>query len=277
MYVIQPHYHAIARTTDDYERMAQAGVVAVAEPAFWAGFDRHYAGTFIDYFRQISEFEPTRAAQYGIRHFCWVAMNSKEAEDVSLSREVISHLPEFFGKPTVVGVGEIGLNKNTRNELTIFREQLDMAIRHNQLILIHTPHLQDKLKGTRLTLDLLKEMKAPPHRVWVDHVEEHTIRPVLEAGYWAGMTLYPLTKMSMRRAVDILERYGTSRIMVNSSADWGPSTPFTLFDCIMEYRRRGHSEQEATEVFHNNPARFLGQCPKFDIRPIRIVQEPVKL
>ncbi|HEX2972185.1 MAG TPA: TatD family hydrolase [Tepidisphaeraceae bacterium] len=277
MYVIQPHYHAIARTTDDYERMAQAGVVAVAEPAFWAGFDRHYAGTFIDYFRQISEFEPTRAAQYGIRHFCWVAMNSKEAENVSLSREVISHLPEFFAKPTVVGVGEIGLNKNTRNELTIFREQLDMAIRHNQLILIHTPHLQDKLKGTRLTLDLLKEMKAPPHRVWVDHVEEHTIRPVLEAGYWAGMTLYPLTKMSMRRAVDVLERYGTERIMVNSSADWGPSTPFTLFDCIMEYRRRGHSEQEATEVFHNNPARFLGQCPKFDIRPIRIVQEPVQL
>ncbi|MGE5610733.1 MAG: TatD family hydrolase [Bacillota bacterium] len=273
MYVIQPHYHAIARTTDDYERMAQAGVVAVAEPAFWAGFDRHYAGTFVDYFRQISEFEPTRAAQYGIRHFCWVAMNSKEAENLSLSREVIAHLPEFFDKPTVVGVGEIGLNKNTRNELTIFQEQLDIAIRHNQLILIHTPHLQDKLKGTRLTLDLLKEMKAPPERVWVDHVEEHTIRPVLDAGYWAGMTLYPLTKMSMRRAVDILERYGWKRIMVNSSADWGPSTPFTLFDCIMEFRRRGHSEQEALEVFHNNPARFLGQCPKFDIRPIRVVEE----
>lgn len=277
MYVIQPHYHAIARTTDDYERMAQAGVVAVAEPAFWAGFDRHYAGTFIDYFRQISEFEPTRAGQYGIRHFCWVAMNSKEAENVSLSREVIAHLPEFFDKPTVIGVGEIGLNKNTRNELTIFQEQLDIAIRHNQLILIHTPHLQDKLKGTRLTLDLLKEMKAPPQRVWVDHVEEHTIRPVLDAGYWAGMTLYPLTKMSMRRAVDILERYGWDRIMVNSSADWGPSTPFTLFDCIMEFRRRGHSEQEALEVFHNNPARFLGQCPKFDIRPIRVVEEAARL
>ena len=150
MYYIQPHYHGISRTTDDYERMAQAGVVAVAEPAFWAGFDRRYPLTFIDYFRQISEFEPTRAAQYGIRHFCWVAVNPKESENISLSREVIAAMPEFFAKPTVLGIGEIGFNKNTRNELTIFREQMELAIKHNQLVLIHTPHLVDKLKGCLL-------------------------------------------------------------------------------------------------------------------------------
>lgn len=275
MYVIQPHYHAAVRTTDDYERMAMAGVVAVAEPAFWAGFDRRYPGSFIDYFRQISEFEPTRAAPYGIRHFCWVGMNPKESEDVSLSREVIAHMGEFLNRPTVLGIGEIGLNKNTRNELTIFREQLELAIHQKQLVLIHTPHLADKLKGTRLTLDLLKELNAPAERIWIDHVEEHTIRDVLEAGYWAGLTLYPLTKMSPRRAVDLLERYGNSRIMVNSSADWGPSNPFTLFECIMEFRRRGHSEQEALNLFHNNPAHFLGQNPKFNIRPMRVVQENI--
>ena len=40
----------VSRTTDDYERMAQASIVAVSEPAFWAGFDRSAAG-FHDYFR----------------------------------------------------------------------------------------------------------------------------------------------------------------------------------------------------------------------------------
>ena len=95
MQIIQPHYHAIARTAQDYEKMAMSGVVAVAEPAFWAGFDRLYPETFIDYFRQISEFEPTRAAQYGIRHFCWIAVNPKEAENVSLTREVLGQMPEF--------------------------------------------------------------------------------------------------------------------------------------------------------------------------------------
>ncbi len=270
MQIIQPHYHGIARTAQDYERMAMSGVVAVAEPAFWAGFDRAYPQTFLDYFRQISEFEPTRAAQYGIRHFCWVAVNPKEAENPPLSRDVMQHMPEFFDKPTVLGVGEIGFHKTTKNEEAIFEEQLEMAIKHHQLVLIHTPHLQDKVRGTRRTLEVLRNANIPPERVWIDHVEEHTIREPLEAGYWVGFTLYPITKCSPKRAVDMLELYGHQRILVNSSADWGPSDPFTLQECILEYRRRGHSLQEAIEVFHNNPCRFLGQNPKFDIRPVRV-------
>jgi hypothetical protein len=268
MYVIQPHYHGIARTTEDYQRMAQAGVVAVCEPAFWAGFDRRFAGTFVDYFRQISEFEPTRAAQYGIKHYCWVGMNPKESENVSLSREVIAHLPEFLKRPNVIGIGEIGFNLNTAHERTIFREQLSLARALNCLVLIHTPHLAEKLRGTVMTLELLKELGFPPERVWVDHAEEHTIRMILDAGYWAGLTLYPTTKMSCKRAVDILERFDSSRIMVNSSADWGPSSPFTLFDCIDEFKARGHGEQEALDIFHNNPARYLRQSGKVNIPPI---------
>jgi predicted metal-dependent TIM-barrel fold hydrolase len=270
MQIIQPHYHGIARTAQDYERMAMSGVVAVAEPAFWAGFDRKYPETFVDYFRQISEFEPTRAAQYGIRHFCWVAVNPKEAENPELSREVLRHMPGFFEKPTVLGVGEIGFHLTTKNEEEIFEAQVEMALKYHQLILIHTPHLADKVRGTERTLEILRHMNVDPQRVWIDHVEDHTIRKPLEAGYWVGFTLYPITKCSAKRAVDMLEMYGRERILVNSSADWGPSDPFTLQACILEFRQRGHSLQEAIEVFHNNPCRFLGQCPKFDIKPIRI-------
>ena len=270
MQIIQPHYHGIARTVQDYERMAMSGVVAVAEPAFWAGFDRLYPETFIDYFRQITEFEPTRAAQYGIRHFAWVAVNPKEAENPTLSRAVLERMPEFFAAPNVLGVGETGLHKTTKNECEIFEAQVELAIKYDQLLLIHTPHLQDKVRGTKRTLDILAGMPVDPQRVWIDHVEEHTVRSVLDAGYWAGMTLYPITKCSPTRAVDILETVGTTQMLVNSSADWGPSDPFTLQQCVLEFRMRGHSLDEAIEVFHNNPARFLGQNPKFDIKPIRI-------
>lgn len=270
MQTIQPHYHAIARTAQDYEKMSMAGVVAVAEPAFWAGFDRAYPETFLDYFRQISEFEPTRAADYGIRHFCWVGVNPKEAENPALSYEVLKHMPEFFKKKTVLGVGEIGFHKTTKNEEEIFEAQVELAMKHDQLILIHTPHLQDKIRGTKRTLEVLRHLNAPPERVWIDHVEEHTIREPLEQGYWVGFTLYPITKCSPKRAADMLEEYGHERILVNSSADWGPSDPFTLQECICEYRRRGHSLQETIEIFHNNPCRFLGQNPKWDIKPIRV-------
>lgn len=269
MQIIQPHYHAIARTAQDYEKMAMSGVVAVCEPAFWAGFDRLYPETFLDYFRQISEFEPTRAAQYGIRHYSWVAVNPKEAENKELTDEVLKTMPEFFKNPLVLGVGETGLHKSTPNECDALAAHVELAMAHDQLVLIHTPHLSDKAHGTQRTLEILAGLNVDPARIWIDHVEEQTIKSVLNAGYWAGMTLYPITKCSPKRAVDLLEKYGTERLLVNSSADWGPSDPFTLQECVLEYRRRGHSLQDAIDVFHNNPCRFLGQNPKWDIEPIQ--------
>ena len=264
MQIIQPHYHAIARTAQDYERMAMSGVVAVCEPAFWAGFDRRHPETFIDYFAQISEFEPTRAAEFGIRHFCWVAVNPKEAENKELTDEVLRQMPEFLDKPTCLGVGETGLHKSTPNEIESLQAHVEMAMKHDQLVLIHTPHLSDKAHGTKTVLEVLAGMDVNPDRIWID-CEEQTIKPVLDAGYWAGMTLYPVTKCSPRRAVDILE-ISKERLLVNSSADWGRGSLFQ--ESIVEFRRRGHSLQDAIEIYHNNPCRFLGQNPKWDIKPI---------
>ena len=84
MQIIQPHYHAIARTAQDYERMAMSGVVPSVSQLFWAGFDRRYPETFIDYFAQISEFEPT-GPEFGIRHYCWVAVNPKRQKNKELT------------------------------------------------------------------------------------------------------------------------------------------------------------------------------------------------
>ncbi len=113
MYYIDPHIHMVSRATDDYETLAKMGCVAVSEPAFWAGFDRGSVDGFRDYFRQLTEFEPKRAGWYGIQHYTWLCINAKEAENVSLSREVIAMIPEFLDRPDVLGIGEIGLNKNT--------------------------------------------------------------------------------------------------------------------------------------------------------------------
>ena len=108
-----PHIHMASRTTDDLEAMAATGCVAVGEPAFWMGYDRSGVDSFYDYFRQLTEWEPKRAANYGIRHYSWIGMNAKEAENVAFAREVIAMLPEFLERPNVLGVGEIGLHKCT--------------------------------------------------------------------------------------------------------------------------------------------------------------------
>jgi predicted metal-dependent TIM-barrel fold hydrolase len=254
----------VSRITDDYETLARMGCVGLSEPAFWAGFDRCSVEGFRDYFRQLTEVEPKRAGQYGIQHYCWLCINAKEAENVSLSREVIAMIPEFLDKPNVLGIGEIGLNKNTRNEATVFIEHLELAAKYDQQILIHTPHLEDKYQGTRMILDMLMgDSRIDRSRVLVDHVEEHTVRPVLEAGFWAGMTLYPTTKCTPQRACDIIEMYGPERLMVNSAGDWGPSKPTAVPDFIMEMRRRRHPESTIRKIVYENPLAFFRQSQNF--------------
>ncbi|MCP5523820.1 MAG: TatD family hydrolase [Verrucomicrobiales bacterium] len=266
MRYIEPHAHMVSRTTDDYQAMVMAGCQAVCEPAFWAGFDRGSVEGFRDYFRQLTDYEPKRAAKFGLPHFCWLCINPKEAEDVAFAKDVVALVPEFLECPTVLGIGEIGLNKNSRNELEILEMQVDLAARHDQMILVHTPHLEDKLKGTRLTLDVLKaDSRIRPDRVIIDHVEEHTVKMVLDEGFWAGMTLYPESKCTPVRAIDILETYGNERLWINSACDWGVSIPLNVARTGVEMRRRGWSAAAVEKVLFDNPHQFLSQNPRFKL------------
>lgn len=264
MNYIDPHIHMISRVTDDYQRMAQCGCQAISEPAFWAGFDRGSVEGFRDYFRHLTEYEPKRAAQFHIKHYSWLCINAKEAENVSLSREVIAMIPEFLNKPGVLGIGEIGLNKNTKNESTIFQEHVDLAMKTNELILIHTPHLEDKYMGTRMIIDMLKnDKRVKPERVLIDHVEEHTVRHALDGGFWCAMTLYPTTKCTPERACDIIEMVGTERIMANSAGDWGVSDPLAVPKFVQELKRRGHPEAVIRKIVFENPLSFWRQSNRW--------------
>jgi uncharacterized protein len=266
MRYIEPHAHMVSRVTDDYLDMVTAGCQAICEPAFWAGFDRSSVQGFYDYFCQLTDYEPRRAAKFGLPHFSWLCINPKESEDLKLADEVLSIIPKFLDRPNVLGIGEIGLNKNSKNELQVLERHIDLAARHDQLILVHTPHLEDKLKGTRLIIDALKnDPRIRPERVIIDHVEEHTVARVLDAGFWAGMTLYPESKCSPARAVDILEICGTERIWMNSACDWGVSIPLAVPRTALEMKRRGHSAEEIDRVIFQNPVQFLSQCAKFTL------------
>jgi uncharacterized protein len=264
MRYIDMHAHMVSRTTADYERMAMTGCVAVTEPAFWAGYDRPSADAFVDYFDRLTDFEPKRAAKYGIQHYAWLCLNPKEGEDRELARQVLDIIPPYLDHPNVLGIGEIGLNRVTRNELETFVDHTDLAVEYGQLIHIHTPHLEDKYKGTKVIVQTLASYRRiAPERVMVDHVEEHTIRMAIESGFWAGITLYPTTKVSPGRAVDLIEMYGSERICVASACDWGPSEPTAIPEFALEMRRRGHPEALIHKIVYENPAEFLGQSTKF--------------
>lgn len=255
---IDPHIHMNARTTDDYERMAAAGVVAVIEPAFWVGQPRTNIGTFIDYLSTIVGFERFRAGQFGIRHYCAIGLNAKEANNEALSEEVLDILPRYLCKEGVVAVGEIGFDDQTVLEERYYRAQLELAKELEMLVMVHTPH-RDKKRGTSRSMAIALEHKLTPGRVIIDHNNEETVEEVLERGFWAAFTLYPQTKMGNERMVEIVRKYGSERIFCDSSADWGVSDPLAVPKTYRLMLERGIAKQQAAAVCYGNALAAYGQ------------------
>ena len=263
MRIFDPHIHMTSRTTDDYEKMAAAGVRAIVEPAFWLGQPRTGPSSFTDYFDSLVGWEPFRASQFGIRHHATIALNPKEANDPRC-RPVLDLLPRYLAKDGVVAVGEIGYDSMTPEEDSAFAAQLALAISHDLPALVHTPH-RDKARGTTRSIAVVAESGIDPGRVVLDHLNEVTVGPALEAGVWAGFSIYPDTKMSPPRMVEILRRYGLDRVLVNSAADWGRSDPLLTLRTAEEMLASGFTEDDVDRVFWRNPVEFYGQSGRLEL------------
>jgi uncharacterized protein len=264
MRLFDPHIHMTSRTTDDYQAMAAAGIEAIIEPAFWLGQPRTHVGTFEDYFLSLLGWERFRASQFGIRHFCTIGLNPKEANDSKLAPGVMELLPLYLEKEGVVAVGEIGYDDMTQAEEQILIAQLALAREHELPVLIHTPH-RDKKRGTLRTLDVLRDLSFPPELALVDHNNEETIRAVLDSGCWAGHSIYPETKMDERRMVEIVKQYGAERILINSAADWGVSDPLKVPKTAALMRTEGIDDAAISRICWENPTTFFAQSGRLTI------------
>lgn len=260
---IDPHTHCSSRTTDDYVRMAQMGIVAVIEPAFWLGQARTNVGSFIDYFSSLVGWERFRAGQFGIRHYCTIGLNSKEANNEALSEEVLDILPRFAVKEGVVAIGEIGYDDQSEAEDKAFRAQLELAKELEMLVMVHTPH-RDKKKGTQRSMDVIEEHGLDPQRVVIDHNNEETVTEVLDRGFWAAFTLYPQTKMGHERMVEVVRKFGSTKIIVDSSADWGVSDPLAVPKTANLMLERGIPKEDVHKTCYQNALDCYGQSGQFN-------------
>jgi predicted metal-dependent TIM-barrel fold hydrolase len=257
MKLFDPHIHMTSRTTNDYEAMAAAGIASIIEPAFWLGQPRTNVGTFEDYFLSLIGWERFRASQFGIKHYCTIGLNPKEANDPRVADAVIDLMPRFLVKEGVVAVGEIGYDDMTAVEEKYFARQLELAREFNLPVLVHTPH-RDKKRGTERSLALVKEQKFPEERVLIDHNNEETLPLVLDTGCWAGHSIYPDTKMDEDRMVTLVKKYGRERIIINSAADWGKSDPLKVPKTAAKMREAGITEDDVETIAWKNPRQFFG-------------------
>jgi uncharacterized protein len=264
MRFMDPHIHMYARTTDDYEAMALSGIESVVDPAFWLGSPRHYAGTFYDYFEHLLGFEAERAAQYGIQHHCALSVNPREANDLALANEVLERLPEFLDRPRCVAVGEIGFDRITEAEEEVLRKQLRLAMQRRMPVILHTPH-QYKRVGVERIIRILLDEDVDQDLINVDHNTEETMPLFAGLRVWRSLTVYPVTKLSPERAVNIVRQYGTERLLINSSADWGPSDVQSVPRVANLLLKAGYPREEVERLLFLNPVSFYAQSPKFTL------------
>ena len=263
MRYLDPHIHMSARTTDDYMAMYKAGIRAVIEPAFWMGQPRTHVGSFDDYFQSLTGWEPFRASQFGIRHYSTICLNSKEANHEELAAQVFELLPKYLEKDNVVAVGEIGYDDMTELEHKYFKLQLELAKEYKLPVIVHTPH-RDKKNGVIATIDLIKEVGIDQRMVVVDHNNEETLPIVLETSdCWAGHTIYPRTKMDAERMVSLVHEYGSDKILVNSSADWGVSNPLAVPVVADLMRKDKISEETIQKICWDNPIELFSKSGAF--------------
>jgi len=260
---IDPHIHMTARTTDDYQLMASQGIRAIIEPAFWLGQPRTSVGAFQDYFSSLVGWERFRAAQFGIRHFCTIGLNPREANNLYVADAVLELLPLYLSKEGVVAVGEIGYDDMTPSEDKYFRAQVELAKDFNLPVMIHTPH-RNKKAGTTRSMDTCDDVGIPPHMVVIDHNNEETVKEVLDRGYWAAFTIYPKTKMGNERMVEIVKQYGQERIIVDSAADWGISDPLAVPKTARLMLERGIPQAQIDAVSYGNAILAYGQSGQFN-------------
>lgn len=269
--IIEPHIHMYSRTTDDYAAMYAAGIRACVEPSFWLGANRRYAGTFFDYYLLILDFETVRARRFGIDHFAAVSLNPKEAEDRILADEVIDGLDAYLDHPRCVALGEIGYNNITANEEHAFCRQLEIAKARDMVVIVHLPHV-DKLRGALRSIEIVEDMGMNPERIVLDHNTEETIAACRETGCYCGMTVYPISKLTPERVSKMIHAYGSERMIVNGSADWGVSDPLSLVKVVDFMRNDGHAETTIERLLFGNPSAFYSGSvrwlPELDLEPV---------
>ena len=155
-----------------------------------------------------------------------------------------------------LGLGEIGLEKNTSHEREILLAQLDLAeevVDRGKIFGIHTPR-RNKDVVTRETLKLLKPYLVFREQIVIDHCNKNTIQSVLKSGLWVGITLNPI-KTSFQDLSEITDTYlgSLGRIMLNT--DSGGS----FYDDLVRFYHSQEFDQEVRrQLASRSAARFFG-------------------
>jgi hypothetical protein len=85
-----------------------------------------------------------------------------------------------------------------------------------------------------------------------------------DRGFWSAFTLYPKTKMGSERMVAVVQKFGSTRIICDSSADWGVSDPLAVPKTAKLMEMRGIDPEDILKVTYGNALEVYGKSGQIE-------------
>lgn len=248
--IIDAHLHADCRPVEDFKNMKIAGVNAIVSCAY-DPLEMKKSNVSFEHFDRIINREAKRVENEGIKLYCAVGVHPRAIP--TDFEKVIEKLPEYLEKKNVIAIGEIGLETADDLEQKVFVEQLKIADENNYKIIVHTPRT-NKVEITEKIVKLLDE-HINPRLVQLDHVDFSIVDSIIDKDYSLGITIQPL-KMSTEETIQMLEKYGYDKFVLDSDISYAPSNPLSLPETKHELEKMGVNKNSINKVMFENVLKF---------------------
>ena len=196
------------------------------------------------------------AGNGGLTCFYLVGVHPRSIPPDLRPEHIASLLMPYLEDPLCRGIGEIGLETGSRLEREVFEAQLALGRTLDagvHRIGIHTPRTH-KAEMTAMTLEMLSGFPGLSPVVVIDHCAPATLGAVLDAGFWAGVTLSPF-KTSWGELQTMVANFPEDMDRIMCNTDSGSE----FFEDLVVCSRSGDLPKSLRKkLFCKNAARFFG-------------------
>lgn len=249
--MIDTHVHADSRSGEDFREMYLSGVDTAITCSFYP-YKIDNEAILLNHLNRILELDTKRAAEHGLD--LKVALGIHPANTNINPQAIYENLYKWIENKEIVAIGEIGLEDLTDAEINIFKKQLDIADETKSKVIIHTPR-KNKEEVLKVIMDIVPEHLDVKSAV-IDHVNLNIVEDVVDEGYMLGLTVQP-QKMDKEDAIEMLDKYGFDKFLLNSDMSNKPSDPLSVPKTVRELTRLGYKNSEIEKVSFRNAQKFF--------------------
>lgn len=243
--------HADARSGEDFKEMYSAGIETAITCSYYP-YKIPHEMILLNHLNRILELDTKRAKEHGLD--LKVALGIHPTNSNINPETIFESLYGWIESKQIVAIGEIGLEDLTDNEITIFKQQLDIASKTDSKVIIHTPR-KNKKEVLKVILDIIPQHIDESQSV-IDHINPQIVGDVINTDCMLGLTVQP-QKMDKFEAISILDEYGFDKFLLNSDISNKPSDPLSVPKTVDELTKQGYEKSEIEKVASINAQKFF--------------------